>query len=84
MSYDDTCSQDMLIQGQRVRVDTTIKDFSAKQVSYDFVSPQDMHPMTVGIAMLCIVQSIFIDQGHDILEALGVPNPDLFFGSKQN
>lgn len=74
----------MLIQGQSVRLDVSLENNSAKNLKYEFISPEEMHPMTVGIAMLCIAQSIFIDQGHDILEALGIHKLDRDFETEYN
>lgn len=74
----------MLIQGQSIRLDTSMQDLAAKHLRYEFISPEEIHPMTIGIAMLCIAQSIFIDQGHDILEALGIHKMDSDFETEYN
>lgn len=71
----DKVKQKYIVEGQEISLNISLVD-GAKFVSYEFSSPNPMHPMTLAVAMLRIVQSICIDNKVDVRDLLDIPKTE--------
>lgn len=70
-----TLQQKFKVEDQDIHLDINLVD-GARFVSYEFSSPEPMHPVTIAMSMLCIAETIFIDNKMAMSEVLNIRKMD--------